>query len=400
MGDSGTDGDGTVYLDHQASSIIDPSVLNVMVKCWEDCYANPHSSDHVLGWKSNAKVEDARRKISNYINCDKEEIVFTSGATESNNFIIRGILSKLKKIGRMKIISTSIEHKCVLACLEYAAGLGFEVVLLSPDREGLIDPTELEKVMDDGVGLVSVMAVNNEIGTVQPIKELAKVAHAQGALFHSDAAQAPIIMEIDCADLDIDMMSFSGHKVCGPKGIGAAFVRREIKDDLEALILGGGQEGGLRSGTLPTPLCVGLGEAFRVVASNVQWNREKLGSLSRLFLEGLMERIPDVEVNGSMEVRHPGNLNIRFPSIKARDLIQVMQPLVAASTGSACSSGIEAPSYVLNEIGLSTTAAAECIRFSFGIRQSADEILQAVIHVHDSYMKIRKREDWCLSHSH
>lgn len=380
--------ENTLYLDYQASAPLDKRVLDVMLPFWENYPANPHSNDHVLGWKSNQAIQNARKKIASALNADADEIIFTSGATEANNFLIKGISQHLKQKNKTKIITSSIEHKCVLSCFEYLRDNGFETIYLKPNAAGIIEVEQLRSMIDDSVGLVSVMMVNNEIGTVQPITELAAVAHEYGSLFHTDAAQAPIFLKMDTATLGADMISFSSHKIYGPKGIGAAFVGRDIKNKLTPLIHGGGQEDGLRSGTLPTPLCVGFGEAFYLVDADVIDNGEKLKILSALFWDELKKKIPDIEINGSTEDRHPGNLNIRFPGIKAQDFLQTMQPHVAASTGSACNSGIEAPSYVLNEIGLSADAAAESIRFSFGKDQTSEEVMKAVRIVCNTFKRL------------
>ena len=264
---------------------------------------------------------------------------------------------------------------------------GFDTIYLQPNAEGIIEVAQLQEVIDESVGLVSIMMVNNEIGTVQPIAELANVAHEYGSLFHTDAAQAPVFIKMDLATICTDMVSFSSHKIYGPKGIGAAFVRRQIKGKITPLILGGGQEDGLRSGTLPTPLCVGFAEAFYLVDLNLTENIEKLKKLSALFWNKLRRKIKGIEINGSIDVRHPGNLNIRFPGIKAQAFLQIMQPHLAASTGSACNSGIETPSYVLNEIGLSADAAAESIRFSFGKDQTSEDIIRAVNLIFEAHKK-------------
>lgn len=380
--------ENTIYLDYQASTPTNHKVLEAMSPFLTHEHANPHSNDHILGWKANQAIEKARNKIAQAINADSDEIVFTSGATEANNFIVKGIAKHLRKAKKTKIITSSIEHKCVLSCFEYLKDDGFEVVYLHPNPDGLIAPEQLRDVLDGSVGLVSVMLVNNEIGTIQPVSELAAIAHEYSALFHTDAAQAPIFTKIDTSDLGADMISFSSHKIYGPKGIGAAYIKRDIKGHLTPLIHGGGQEDGLRSGTLPTALCVGFGEAFGYVAENTESNKDKLQRLSGLFLDELKKKIPNIEINGTLAARHPGNLNIRFPGIKAQDFLQTMQPHIAASTGSACNSGVEAPSYVLNEIGLTPDAAAESVRFSFGKDQMQDEIIRAVDLVFAAYQKM------------
>lgn len=381
----------TIYLDYQASTPLAPTVLEKMTPFLQYSHANPHSNDHIEGWKANKAIEEARFQIAGAINADSDEIVFASGATEANNFAIKGLAQHLKKIGKTKIITSSIEHKCVLACFEHLqTNDGFETIYLPPNSDGIIDPDQLNDAIDETVGLVSIMLVNNEIGTIQPVRELANIAHEYGAIFHTDAAQAPIFLDTDVNVLGADIISFSSHKIYGPKGIGAAYVNRYIKEMLTPLIHGGGQEDGLRSGTLPTALCVGFGAAFAYIALGRENNHQMFKKLSMKFLEELKAKVPDIETNGTIENRHPGNLNIRFPGVKAQDFLQAMQPHICASTGSACNSGIEAPSYVLNEIGLSPEAAAESIRFSIGIDQNEELIKKAAEFIAQKYLSFEK----------
>lgn len=375
----------TIFLDFQSSTPLHEKTMEMMLPYFTEKFANPHSNDHVLGWESNQAVRSARKKIADSIGADDDEIIFTSGATEANNLATLGLKRFLKTQKKTKIITSSIEHKCVLASLEALKEYGFEIVHLPPNKDGIITPETLRASIDDTVGLVSIMFVNNEIGTIQPIPELCSIAQQAGALFHTDAAQAPVFMKLDVNELDVDMLSLSSHKTYGPKGIGALFIRRDIKGNVAPVIHGGGQEDGLRSGTLPTALCVGFGEALYQTSQIVEANTKNLQILSSLFLSELRKVIPEIEVNGSLDMRHPGNLNIRFPSFKSQDLLQFLQPKIAASTGSACNSGVEAPSYVLDAIGLSPNAAAECVRFSFGVNQDAQEIIEAAKIICDVY---------------
>ena len=372
----------TIFLDFQASTPLHDGAMKMMAPYFTNKFANPHSNDHILGWQSNQAIQIARKKIADSIGADADEILFTSGATEANNLAVKGLQKSLKALGKTKIIASSIEHKCVLASLGYLEDEGFDVVYLLPNKEGVIHPNLLEAAIDNTVGLVTIMLVNNEIGTIQSLTELCKIAHSAGALFHTDAAQSPVFMRLNVNDLGVDMLSLSSHKVYGPKGIGALFVRRDIKDKMTPIIHGGGQEDGLRSGTLPTPLCVGFGEALYQISQASETNAAKLRHLSSLFWSELKKVIPDIELNGSSKSRHPGNLNIRFPGFNSQDFLQSMQPKIAASTGSACNSGIEAPSYVLDAIGLNSNEAAECIRFSFGVDQKEEEIIEAVKIIH------------------
>jgi len=373
----------TVFLDYQASTPLRKAVLDVMLPYLTTFYANPHSTDHILGWQSQQALQSARTQVANAIKADPDEIVFTSGATEANNLAIQGLKRSMQSTGKTTIVTSAIEHKCVLSCCEYLAEEGFTVVELQPNSAGIIEPSSLQSIDHGNIGLVSIMLVNNEIGTIQPIKELAEIAHSMGAIFHTDAAQAPVFLPIDVQDNDVDLLSLSGHKIYGPKGVGALFIKREIRSLLNPIMHGGGQEDGLRSGTLPTALCVGFGEALQLITEDIEKNRNTLVELSTEFFNRLSAKLPDIVINGSSSERHPGNLNIRFPGFDARDLLQSLQPLVAASTGSACSTGTEEPSYVLTALGLSMTEASECVRFSFGVDQDKDAITEIASFIGD-----------------
>lgn len=367
----------TIYLDFQASTPVRLEVMSAMQPYYSELYGNPHANDHVKGWEANKALEDSRFKIAQAIGADQDEIIFTSGATEANNMILKGLERHLRATGKDTIVVSSIEHKCVLESAAYMKERGLKVKHVRPDSDGIVTKASLKHAMTDRVGLVSVMLVNNEIGTVQPVRELAKIAHEHGAKFHTDAAQAPIFMALDIDELDIDFMSLSSHKVYGPKGVGILYARRVHKDKLQPLMHGGGQESGLRSGTLSTALCVGMSVALELSATQNKANAQKLEQLSQQFWRKLKGNISEIALNGSHVLRHPGNLNILFPRIKASHFLQALQPNVAASTGSACNSGIESPSYVLAEIGLDQQQAASCIRFSFGIEQTPEQISDA-----------------------
>lgn len=371
--------ENTIYLDFQASTPVRAEVLTAMQPYFSEMYGNPHANDHIKGWEANKAVEISRFKIAQAIGADQDEIVFTSGATEANNMILKGLEKHLQAAGKDTILVSAIEHKCVLESAAYMRERGFQVVHIRSDSDGIVTKDALKCAMTDRVGLVSVMLVNNEIGTVQPVQELADTAHKYGALFHTDAAQAPVFMDLDTDELDIDFMSLSSHKAYGPKGIGVLYVRRDRKDKLQPLMHGGGQEDGLRSGTLPTALCVGMAAALEFCAAGNEANAQKLEQLSHQFWQQLKDSIPEISLIGSRTLRHPGNLNILFPGIKASHFLQALQPNIAASTGSACNSGIENPSYVLAEIGLDRQQAASCIRFSLGIDQTPEQIRGAAV---------------------
>jgi cysteine desulfurase len=298
---------------------------------------------------------------------------------------IKGLEAHLLKTGKNKIVVSAIEHKCVLESANYMKSRGFEVIILPVNHDGMVTSEGLEAVMSEKVGLVSVMLVNNEIGTIQPINDLTAIVRKYGALFHTDAAQAPVFYDFRKNVLDVDFISLSGHKAYGPKGVGALYVRRDLKDKLNPLIHGGGQEDGLRSGTLSTALCVGMGVAFEDCYQNHARYEAVLQERAEEFLNVLKRHIPQIKINGTTENRHPGNLNIYFPNIRASELLQALQPLVAASTGSACNSGIESPSYVLDALGMDQEKAASSIRFSFGVGQTPEEVRKAAEIICEKY---------------
>ncbi|MEM9469364.1 MAG: cysteine desulfurase family protein [Pseudomonadota bacterium] len=375
----------TIYLDFQASTPISAEAISAMQPYLTELYGNPHSNDHIKGWEANKAVENSRLKVAVAIGADANEIIFTSGATESNNLAIKGLEKHLQNEDKTTILVSSIEHKCILETSNYMKERGFNVKVVQPDENGIIKPSTFKDAMDDDVGLASIMFVNNEIGTIQPIEELTEIAHRHGALFHTDAAQAPAFMGLDVRSLNVDLMSLSSHKAYGPKGIGALYIASDRRDLIQPLIHGGGQENGLRSGTLPTALCVGFSEALGLLSQSTDQNTKALKRLADRFWQQIKSQIPNASINGDLIFRHPGNLNILFPDVDAKDFLQALQPSVAASTGSACNSGVENPSYVLAEIGLDRIKASSSIRFSFGINQSIDEVEEAARIICETY---------------
>ena len=367
----------TVYLDYQATTPANSRVVEAMQPYWSGVYGNPHSADHAFGWKADAAVEAARAEIAGLIGADSDEIVFTSGATEANNLAILGIC-RAAPLPRRRIVVSAIEHKCVLAAARAATDEGFEVTTVPVGPDGIIDVEAMSDALDDRVALVSVMTVNNEIGTIQPIEEIGERCKSIGITFHTDAAQALSFLEVDVDKFNVDLMSLSAHKVYGPKGIGALYVRRDSRIRPKPIIHGGGQELGLRSGTLPTPLCVGFGEACRIIHMERRSMNLPLSGMRDYFLKSLLEAVPGTKVNGTMAARHPGNLNVQFPGMEAEIILNWLQPNVAASTGAACTSGQPEPSHVLRAIGLSNSEAESSIRFSLGRFSSIDEIDLAV----------------------
>lgn len=382
--------DNFIYLDNQATTPVDERVIERMLPYLRETYGNPHSNDHYFGWGSKRAVDTARGQIASLLNVDSDEIIFTSGATEANNLAILGMLPALKAAGKTKIVVSAFEHKCVLESAKAAKDYGIQLIIISPDNDGIVSPAELLRAIDDSVGLVSVMTVNNEIGTVQPIKELCSIAHDAGAFFHTDAAQAAIFMDLDVAASDVDLLSLSAHKIYGPKGIGCLYINRDIQSKISPLVRGGGQEAGLRSGTVPTMLCAGFGEACHFAKDEREHNLNYLGNLSSLFWNALKQKYPEALLNGKESPRHPGNLNIRFPGLDSHSLLQALQPAVAASTGSACNTGTLEPSYVLRAIGLTNEEAASSIRFSFGMQNTEEQIQNAVHYVLEAIKSVRE----------
>ncbi|HXA25137.1 MAG TPA: aminotransferase class V-fold PLP-dependent enzyme [Acetobacteraceae bacterium] len=364
-----------VYLDNQATTRCDPRVVSAMLPWFTEHYGNPHSVEHVMGTEAEAAVEDARGRVAALIGADAKELVFTSGATESNNIAIKGAARHALRSGneRRRIVTVATEHKCVLESVGDLAAEGFEPVFLAVRPDGLLDPDALREALTVPSLLVSVMAVNNEIGVIQDIPALAAIAKQAGALFHTDVAQAVGKTPLDVTGWKVDLASISGHKIYGPKGVGALYVRRRPRVRLAPLFSGGGQERGLRSGTLPAPLVVGLGEACRVAQAEMAEEAKRLAALRERLLDRLREALPDIVVNGSERARIPGNLNLTFPGATANDLMARV-PDLCVSTGSACSSAAIEPSYVLRAIGLTDDAAARTLRIGMGRFTSAADI--------------------------
>jgi cysteine desulfurase len=356
-----------VYLDNQATTRCDPRVVATMLPWFTEHYGNPHSVEHVMGTEAEAAVEDARLHVAALVGADPKELVFTSGATESNNIAIKGAARFALHAGneRRRLVTVATEHKCVLESVADLATEGFEAVYLPVRFDGLLDPEALRQALQVPTLLVSVMAVNNEIGVIQDIPALAAIAKQAGALFHTDVAQAIGKIPLDLDGWMVDLASISGHKIYGPKGVGALYVRRRPRVRLTPLFSGGGQERGLRSGSLPAPLIVGLGEACRLAQAEMADEAKRLGALRDSLLERLRTAVPDIVVNGSRDARIAGNLNVTFPDVTAAELMERV-PDLCVSTGSACSSASIEPSYVLRALGLSDEAASRTLRFGIG----------------------------------
>jgi cysteine desulfurase len=364
-----------VYLDNQATTPCDPRVVSAMLPWFTDQPGNPHSVEHAAGRAAEAAVEAAREAVAALIGAEPREIAFTSGATEANNLAIKGAARFAAGQGspRRRIITVATEHKCVLESVQDLSGEGFEPVFLPVGNDGLLDPAVLEAALETPTLLVSVMAVNNETGVIQDIAALAAQARRAGALFHTDAAQAAGKIPLDVRASGVDLLSLSAHKVYGPKGIGALFVRRKPRVRLQPLLSGGGQERGLRSGTLPTPLVVGFGEACRLAARALPEEPETIAALRQRFWARLSLDLPGLRLNGSPSARIAGNLNLTFPHADAKTLMG-LAPDLCVSTGSACSSAELEPSYVLRAMGLAPDEAARTLRIGIGRFNSAADV--------------------------
>jgi cysteine desulfurase len=356
-----------VYLDNQATTPCDPRVVQAMLPWFTEHFGNPHSAEHAMGRQAEAAVEQARAQLAALIGAEPRELVFTSGATESNNIAIKGAARQALAASdpRRRVVTVATEHKCVLESVADLRADGFEPVLLPVRPDGLLDPDVLAAALQTPTLLVSVMAVNNETGVVQDLAGLAALAKQAGALFHTDAAQGVGKVPLDVAALGIDLMSVSGHKIYGPKGVGALYVRRRPRVRLVPLFSGGGQERGLRSGTLPAPLIVGLGEAARLAQAEMAAEAPRIAGLRDRLLDRLQAALPGLAVNGSRAARIAGNLNVTFPAATAGALMAAV-PELCVSTGSACSSAELEPSYVLGAMGLSDEAAARTLRIGIG----------------------------------
>jgi len=368
-----------VYLDYQATTPCDPRVVEAMLPWFTEKFGNPHSRNHAYGWEAEEAVEQARAQIAALIGADAKEIIFTSGATESNNLAIRGVAMFLKE-RRNHVVTVSTEHKCVLDTCRHLEQEGFEVTYLPVGPNGLIDLAELEAAITDKTAIVSVMGVNNEIGVIQPLAEIGALCRAKGAHFHSDCAQAVGKIPLDVNAMNIDLMSISGHKIYGPKGIGALYVRRRPRVRLVPMIHGGGQERGMRSGTLATPLCVGLGVACALSQAEMAEESKRLLGLRARLLGGLQQRLPEIYVNGDLDHRVPGNLNISFAFVEGEGLMMGVKGL-AVSSGSACTSASLEPSYVLRALGLNAEMAHTSLRFGFGRFTTDEDISYAIDHI-------------------
>ena len=363
----------TIYLDYASTTPVDPRVASKMMEFLtpEGEFGNPASRSHRFGWKADEAVEEARSHVANLVNCDPREVVWTSGATEADNLAIKGVARFYKSKGN-HIITSKIEHKAVLDPCRQLEREGFEVTYLDPDDKGVISPEAVKAAIKDSTVLVSIMHINNELGTVNDISKIGDVTRDKGIFFHVDAAQSTGKVDIDLEKMSVDLMSFSAHKTYGPKGVGALYVRRKPRVRLEALIHGGGHERGMRSGTLATHQIVGMGEAFRLANKEMEEDHKKISKYHEKFLDKVKE-IDHVYINGDLNNKVPNILNVSFNFVEGESLIMGLKD-IAVSSGSACTSASLEPSYVLRALGRKDELAHSSIRFSFGRFTSDDDV--------------------------
>ena len=378
-----------IYLDYSSTNPVDPRVAAKMVDCLtlNGNFGNPASRSHMSGWKAEEAVETARRQVADLIHCDPREIVWTSGATESDNLAIKGAAKFYREKGR-HLVTSVIEHKAVLDSCKQLEQEGFSVTYLTPDSRGMISPAQVAAAIRPDTTLVSLMHVNNEIGVVNDIRAIGEVTRQHGVLLHVDAAQSAGKIAIDLSQMQVDLMSLTAHKIYGPKGIGALYVRRQPKVRIEPQVHGGGHEQGMRSGTLPTHQIVGMGEAFALAMNEMAAENARILALRNRLLNGL-KAIPAISVNGDLEQRVPGNLNVSFGYVEGESLMLALRDL-EISSGSACTSASLEPSYVLRALGLSDELAHSSVRITVGRFSTEEEIDYAVAVIEKAVAKLRE----------
>jgi cysteine desulfurase len=377
-----------IYLDYQATTPCDPRVVEKMLPFFTEIFGNPHSRNHPHGWAAEEAIEKARAQVASLIGADPREVIFTSGATESNNLALKGVSSFYRE-KKNHIITCVTEHKCVLDSCRHLEEDGFRITYLPVHSNGLIDLATLRAAICPETIMVSIMAVNNEIGVIQPLTEIGKICREAGVFFHTDAAQAAGKIPLDVEAMNIDLLSISGHKIYGPKGIGALYVRRKPRVRLQALINGGGQERGMRSGTLPTPLCIGLGEACAIAQHEMETEAARIKTLSDRLYQGLTSQLKDVYLNGEGAPRIPGNLNLSFAYVEGEGLMMGIKEL-SVSSGSACTSSSLEPSYVLRALGVQEEMAHTSIRFGLGRFSTQAEVDIAIEKVVLAVQRLRE----------
>ena len=376
-----------IYLDYQATTPADPRVIEKMLPYFGEIYGNPHSRNHSYGWEAEEAVEFARENVAKTISANPKEIIFTSGATESNNLAIKGV-AEFYGDKKNHIITCVTEHKCVLESCRLLSEKGFKVTYLPVNKDGLININELESAITDKTLIVSIMGVHNEIGVIQPLKKIGEICKKHDVFFHTDCAQAVGKIPIDVNDMNIDLLSISGHKIYAPKGIGALYVRRKPRVRISAMMSGGGQERGMRSGTLSPAICVGLGEACRICNLEMQEESNRINDLKNLLVDGIKNECSDIFINGSEKHRVPGNVNLSFAYVEGESLMMGIKNL-AVSSGSACTSASLEPSYVLKALGVSEELAHTSLRIGIGRFTTEHDVKQAVDVIVDEVKRLR-----------
>ncbi len=377
-----------IYLDYSATTPVDPRVTEKMIPYLTEIFGNPASRSHSFGWTAEAAVEEARREVAALINADPREIVWTSGATESDNLAIKGAANFYAESKGKHLITVKTEHKAVLDTMRELERQGFSVTYLDVQENGLIDLETLKAAITPQTSLISVMFVNNEIGVIQPIAEIGEICREKGIIFHVDAAQAAGKLPINLNELKIDLMSLSAHKVYGPKGIGALYVRRKPRVRLEAQMHGGGHERGMRSGTLPVHQIVGMGEAFKISRLEMSEEIQRVTALRNRLLNGITADMEEVYVNGDLQNRVAGNLNISFNFVEGESMLMALKE-IAVSSGSACTSASLEPSYVLRALGRNDELAHSSIRFTLGRFTTEEEVDFTLKLLHEKIGKLR-----------
>jgi cysteine desulfurase len=378
-----------VYLDHQATTPVDPEVLEAMLPYFSSEYGNSASRSHAFGWRAEEAVEQARESVASLVHARPGEIIFTSGATESDNLALLGVMGSPEAEGR-HVVTCRTEHKAVLDCCARLEKLGHQVTYLPVDGTGLVAPDEVREAITDRTTLVTIMAANNEVGTLHPVREIGKIAREKGVLFHCDAAQAVGKIPVDVEEMGIDLMAISAHKIYGPKGVGALYIRkRHPRTRITPLILGGGHERGLRSGTLNVPGIVGFGKACAIAGRGMEEESRRLGGLRDRLQEGILSRLEGVRLNGNPHRRLPHCLNLSFTGVEGESLMLSMND-VAVSSGSACTSASREPSYVLRAMGVSAGMAHASLRFGLGRFNTPEQIDYVVDRVVESVERLRR----------
>lgn len=366
-----------IYLDHQATTPVDPAVMEAMLPYFTQRFGNPHSADHAVGWDAAAAVQKAQQQVATQIGADADEIIFVSGATEANNLALKGLIDHPVRKTRNRILVSCIDHKSVLASArELRDRHGFTLQEIPVTNTGVLDMNAFEDMLGDDVLVASIGLVNGEIGSIQPLEEIANLTRKHGVLLHTDAAQAPVAMDLKHTSQLVDLLSLSAHKMYGPQGIGALFIERSLQRHMRPLISGGGQQNNLRSGTVPLPLAVGMGAAASIWSSEKSKTiQDHLKLMRDRLTHALFSKNKGIKLNGPpLHQRHPGNVNVRLDGVDANTLLCQLQPIISASTGSACSTGQIEASYVLRKIGLTSEQAQSSIRTSVGVKTSFSDV--------------------------